>query len=60
VSAAGTATPQLEQVPTFTVSPHECRDHATRELEGWRFAGYRCALCLRPTKANADSSEPRS
>lgn len=35
---------------TYSVPAHYCEDNAVRELDGWAFTGYRCALCLRPTR----------
>jgi hypothetical protein len=34
----------------YAVETHFCEDNAVRELDGWAFAGYRCALCLQKTK----------
>ena len=42
------ATPDTCEV--VVVPAHFCEDHAVRGLDGWAFVGYRCELCLRPTK----------
>lgn len=46
--SAGTATPPVRTIHVVP-RPHDCHAESVRELEGWRFDGYRCRYCLRRT-----------
>ena len=43
------ATEHRATLGAHAVPAHDCRDESVRDLDGWRFEGWRCRYCLRRT-----------